>query len=238
VATGPGYSQYVDHSAEPLYGCFLTIDNKPELIPAAGADLAPTGLTVGGIYYIYAYMNAGVMTLYATGGVPVVDSRNGLKVVTGNPLFTLVGMARVDNGPTWHTQTSILGTLSYFNRKALLATGAPLGGTQSNSTVLFDLAAYAAYAINWADEKIDIGLTGYSTNSVAGAVTNLYLLYDGAAPTSPAAFWAAGANYGGSHAHSYMIAPSEAVLHKYSPGISVSAGIATLQGVMEISTRG
>jgi hypothetical protein len=71
-------------------GSRLFINGKFESI--AALDLAPTGLTPGTIYYVYAWMNAGVMTLEASTTIPVIDSTYGHMIKTGDATRTLVGM--------------------------------------------------------------------------------------------------------------------------------------------------
>jgi len=219
-------------------GYLLTIDNQPQVIPAAGVDLAPTGLTVGSVYYIYAFMNAGVMTLIANNSVPAIDPRNGLKIANGNPLLTLVGMVRVAAGPGFHTESYIIGTLSYFNRRQRIGTGPQLAGAQSSSTSLVVASAYAVYIINWAEELPLAMINGYSTNSIVGGVNLTYILQDGSAPASPAQLWASFANAGGPHAHSVFLGASEGVFHVIAPGLQVSGGVGTWSGNVAVVTMG
>jgi hypothetical protein len=219
-------------------GYLLTIDNQPCAIPAAGVDVAPTGLVVGTVYYIYAYMNAGVMTLLPHLSTPTVDPRNGIKVSSANPAITLVGMVRVDSGPTFHTQGHIIGTLSYFNRRVRVANAPQLNGVQSASTSMTALSAFAAYIINWSDDYPFATINGYDTNSVVFGANNTYIVIDGGAAAAPAATWAAAANAGGSHAHSSYLGATEAVLHVVAPGLQVGSGVGTWSGAIQVSVMG
>jgi len=97
-------------------GCLLTIDNVPQVIPAAGVQLAPTGLTSSTVYYIYAWMNAGVMTLEASTTTHAVDARNGVEIKSGDATRTLVGIGRVSSGPIWSvTSATTAYTRSWYN---------------------------------------------------------------------------------------------------------------------------
>ncbi|MBR7551793.1 hypothetical protein KC220_24955, partial [Mycobacterium tuberculosis] len=49
----------------PYNGNNLIINGVPQQIPSAGVTLANTGLAASTKYYVYAYMNAGTMTLEA-----------------------------------------------------------------------------------------------------------------------------------------------------------------------------
>jgi len=128
-------------------GCQLTIDNVPQIIPAAGVDLAATGLTANVVYYIYAYMNAGVMTLLPSSTVPVADARNGVQVMTGDVTRTLVGMAVPDTGPVWAVTQQKYWVISYYNRipKHLRL---DISGLSTASTSLVQLSGFA-YFLHW-----------------------------------------------------------------------------------------
>lgn len=99
-------------------GCHLVIDGKQQIIPQAGASLAPTGLTASTSYYIYAAIVSGQLVLEAstTGHAP--DARNGVESKSGDPSRTLVGLARTIAGPAWVCTASQLFVISYHNRLA------------------------------------------------------------------------------------------------------------------------
>lgn len=94
----------------------LTINGTAQLIPQAGITLAATGLTPSTLYYIYAYMNAGTMTLEASATAPATDATTGIQIKTGDATRTLVGMARPITGPAWADSAKQRFVLSYYNR--------------------------------------------------------------------------------------------------------------------------
>lgn len=102
-------------------GKYLTINGKAEVIPAAGVSLAPTSLSVTTLYFIYAYMNSGTMTLEASTTAHATDSNTGMEIKSGDATRTLVGMARTITGPAWVDTEAQRFVLSYFNRKDLNA---------------------------------------------------------------------------------------------------------------------
>ena len=110
----------------PFSGNRLIIDGVGVTIPGAGVSLAPDGLIADTTYYIYAYLNAGVLTLEAseTGHSKHSD---GVEIQTGDQTRTLVGMARTVAGPAWSDTAAARFVLSYFNRK-------PVFGQNSFST--------------------------------------------------------------------------------------------------------
>lgn len=97
-------------------GIFIPINGVAETIPSGGVSLAATGLTPLTLYYIYAYMNTGTMTLEASTTVPATDATTGIQIKTGDATRTLVGMARPISGPAWVDSAKQRFVLSYYNR--------------------------------------------------------------------------------------------------------------------------
>jgi hypothetical protein len=102
----------------PWNGNRLPIHGADATIPAAGVSLAPTGLTIGTVYYIYAYLNAGVLTLEASETGRDTDPATGVEIKTGDPTRTLVGMARPTTGGVWIDGGQSTDVRSWFNRRA------------------------------------------------------------------------------------------------------------------------
>lgn len=120
---GVGYGQcrfeYVSTSICRLKrynGQYLTINGVPQSIPAAGVDLANTALAANDTtYYVYAYMNAGVMTLEAVATAHATDSVTGVEIKSGDATRTLVGMVRKTGG-NFYDSTTTRFTISWFNQ--------------------------------------------------------------------------------------------------------------------------
>jgi hypothetical protein len=103
----------------PFGGNVITINGVSCTIPATGVALAPTGLTVSGLYYIYAVATAGVVTsleasatAHATSSTP---GNAGVEIKSGDDTRTLVGMARVIIGPAWADTPAQRFVRSWFN---------------------------------------------------------------------------------------------------------------------------
>lgn len=100
---------------KPWGGNGITINGVNYQIPSAGVSLAVTGMTAGTLYYIYAYMNSGTMTLeksvtaHATG-------TDGVEIKSGDATRTLVGMARPVAGPAFSAAANCMLVRSWFNR--------------------------------------------------------------------------------------------------------------------------
>ncbi|MEJ8813384.1 hypothetical protein WKW77_20015 [Variovorax ureilyticus] len=99
----------------------LTINGVAYAIPAAGVTLAPAALSVGTTYYIYAYMNAGTMTLEASTTTHATDTASGMEIKSADASRTLVGMARIVTGPAWVDTAAQRFVLSWFNPRTITA---------------------------------------------------------------------------------------------------------------------
>lgn len=107
----------------PCNGNKLTINGLSQTVPNAGVSLSPAGLTPSTLYYIYAYMNAGVMTLEASATGHSTDTASGVEIKAGDATRTLVGMARPIAGPAWQDSVQQRFVLSWFNRRAIPVSG-------------------------------------------------------------------------------------------------------------------
>src|SRR6202022_3277170 len=100
----------------PRNGNKLIINGWHEVVPDAGVTLAPTGLTAGTFYYIYAFMNVGSMTLEASTTTHPTQAGTGGELKSGDATRTLVGAAFTDTGPAWADTFAKCWVLSWFNR--------------------------------------------------------------------------------------------------------------------------
>jgi hypothetical protein len=80
----------------PRNGNVLNVNGLPERVPVGGVTVANTGMSANTVYFVYAYMAAGVMTLElsATGHTA---SAMGVETKTGDTSRTLFGK---NNGGT------------------------------------------------------------------------------------------------------------------------------------------
>ena len=101
----------------PLGGNQLYIGGVNRVIPGAGVSLAATGLTVGTVYYIYAYWTGTAIALEASTTGHSTDASTGVEIKTGDATRTLVGMARPVTGPAWKDDFDNRYVLSWFNRQ-------------------------------------------------------------------------------------------------------------------------
>jgi hypothetical protein len=154
-------------------GRYITIDGTPQEIPAAGVSLAPTGLVVSTLYYVYAWMNAGVMTLEASTTGHTTDATTGVEIKTGDATRTLVGMARPITGPAFNDTNLQRFVRSWFNDPGIC------GFNGSSSNTAFATAPYAeissafrAEFLQWAGEQLSLMATGvcFDTSAFGGTM--------------------------------------------------------------------
>ncbi len=161
-------------------GRFITINGKPEEIPASPPSLAATGLTSGTLYYIYAYMNAGVMTLEASATSHALDVATGIEIKSGDATRTLVGMARPVAGPAFGDSITKRFVRSWFNRVPVSLRNSFAGQRTTVSTSWVEVnSEIRAEFLSWADETADLGLQSPVQVNVAGVRLGTALTIDG-----------------------------------------------------------
>jgi hypothetical protein len=82
----------------PYNGNLIVINQTVQKIPFGGVALAPTGLAVNTLYYIYAYMSGATMVLEASATSHITSTINGVEIKSGDQSRTLVGMAVTVSG--------------------------------------------------------------------------------------------------------------------------------------------
>lgn len=160
-------------------GSQLYINGTNQTIPAAGVDLAATGLTADTAYYIYAYMqNATTMALEASLTAYTPDA-NGVMVKTGDNTRTLVGIAITQAAATWCVMRCACA--SWFNPRPKTDTGGLVGtATTSATTMGTDLSGSGGWTrfVTFGSREVrlacDIGLN-YQALANADTYTNLVI---------------------------------------------------------------
>ncbi|MCP3017561.1 hypothetical protein [Cupriavidus basilensis] len=161
----------------PLNGNRLIINGVTQAVPAAGVSLAPAGLTASTVYYIYAYMNAGAMTLEASATGHSTDSNTGVEIKTGDVTRTLVGMEYASGTTTWAGLCR-----SWFNDPGFAVSAPFTAGAPTASTSYVELnSAYRAAFLLFAGEIVNGSATGTAANSSV-ANCNTSLGFDSAVP--------------------------------------------------------
>lgn len=170
-------------SLDRVSGRWLFVDGAWCLIPAAGVTLAPPATTLTN-YFVYAYMNAGTMTLEASATAPAVDATYGHKIKTGDATRTLVGQARTVSS-AWVDSVTQRFVRSWFhdpgiviaNKFSTTRSTTSVGFTELNSEIRCE-------ALLWANENGRALATGHVVFSGAATIISTGISIDGGAPAT------------------------------------------------------
>lgn len=163
----------------PLNGNRLIINGVTQSIPSAGVTLVPSGLTASTVYYIYAYMNAGVMTLEASTTGHSTDSTTGVEIKTGDATRTLVGMEYASGTTTWAGLCR-----SWFNDPGFFAVTPLTSNTTINGNVTgveVSTALRTAF-LAWSNEIVFAYGDGNQVSNSANLTPSSGIAFDGASP--------------------------------------------------------
>lgn len=100
---------------KPWRGNGLVIGGVSYQIPSDGISLPVTGMVAETLYYVYAYINSGAMTLERATTTHSTHT-DGVEIKTGDATRTLVGMARPVAGPAFSATQNCMLVRSWFNR--------------------------------------------------------------------------------------------------------------------------
>lgn len=164
-------------------GRLLTINGAAEVIPASGPTLAATGLTPSSLYYIYAYMNSGTMTLEASATAYTIDATTGIAIKTGDVTRTLVGMARPVTGPAWSDTPKQRFVRSWFNDPGVSLLNNFTANRLTTSTTTVELnSEIRCEALIWSGEDFKADSSGTIINGTSNGQNRSMIGFDGTTP--------------------------------------------------------
>lgn len=99
----------------PMQAGRVPVDRLVRIVPAAGISLAATGLTVGTLYYVYLYDNAGTLTLMASTTTHEKNTTTGVEQMLSDATKTFVGWVVPDTGPIFRNTSTKQWVRSWFN---------------------------------------------------------------------------------------------------------------------------
>ena len=154
-------------------GQYLMLNGVRQSIPAGGvAASAPNGMC-----YAWAYMNAGVMSLYfdavGSGTHPVMDA-NGMPVHPANPALTIVGITYVTSGALLGGASSVA---SYWNK--LFRSDGPVASSASTSATT-PTALNTTYFVGFAGDPWEAFASGHVYSNTTNAIQSTAMGFDGA----------------------------------------------------------
>ena len=152
------------------------------VIPAAGVTLANTGLTAATLYYVYAYDNAGTLTLEASATAPAVDADTGVRIKTGDPTRTLVGMAYMGPGTPGTFVESATQRLvaSFYNRRGRgLVNGFTTPRPTGSASYVEINAEIRCEFLTWDDELVRVGANVSVRHDATHGFVSTAIAFDG-----------------------------------------------------------
>lgn len=168
----------------------IIINGKVCTIPSGGVSLAPTSLTAGTNYYIYARDandDGTVDALEASTTGYVTNTTTGVSQKNGDATRTLVGFARPNAGPVWVDTVAQRFVRSWFNRRGVITSNAYTSAPTTTSTSFTELnTAIRNEVLLWADESWSLSGSGIVSNSSAAGLTLAGVGFDGSNPTDGA----------------------------------------------------
>ncbi|MFL9826230.1 DUF2793 domain-containing protein [Rhodoplanes sp. SY1] len=164
-------------------GRHLFIGGTNEVVPVDGVSLAASGLSAGTLYYVYAAMVAGTMTLEASTTAPAVDATFGHMIKSGDASRSLVGMARPVAGPAFADTPTQRLVRSFFNRRRLHGqNGFTTNRTRASTTIAEVNTEIRIELLVWSDETVRAWLNPLVfADTVLYADVRSYLAVDGTA---------------------------------------------------------
>lgn len=204
----------------PYKGSLITINSAAVRIPDAGVSLATTSLSSGQLYYIYAFLSAGVMTLEASITAYATQAGTGVTIKTGDATRTLVGMAQPTAGPAWTDTATQRLVRSWFNDPGIGMLGSFSTGRSTSSASFVELnSEIRVNFLVWTGEVVALHSNGSVSNNAATANTSIGI--DGIVAEDTSAV----ASTGTPNAFSYPYAVS-----LFKTGLSEGFHFATLLG--------
>jgi hypothetical protein len=158
-------------------------------IPSSGPTLGTGGLAVDTTYFVYAFDNAGTVTLEASTTVYTTDTTCGFKQKTGDATRRLVGMLRtIDAGAgvvNFVNTTTQRFLLNWDNRQRLALDAVFTTNKTTTSITFVELDTEIRIStLVWANDIVALAAVGSSSNSNgAGSQNSSAITEDGAVTT-------------------------------------------------------
>lgn len=180
------YASTTSVQLSPYNGGYLWINGLNVQVPAS-LTLANTALAASTLYYVYAFMSGGAMTLEAS-TTGYVLAANGMPQKAGDATRTLVGMVftSADTPGQFVDASASRHVASYFNRSYRTLVGGSTNGASTAAHVPTELTAAARVTfVAWADDAQMFQCTGFSSIDTAGNTTGIAIGIDSGAPIGP-----------------------------------------------------
>jgi hypothetical protein len=186
----------------------LYINGRNETVPNPSIMLSVSGLTPTTLYYVYAYMNSGVMTLEASTTTHQTDPLSGIEIKLGDITRTLVGMVRPVTGPNFQDNPTQRFVATYYNRfNRICIASIPTSTTTTSTTPVTINGLQDCEFLSWGDDPVAVTYTFQVGATTANVVTATAFAIDShSTPTSnPAWYQTYTASAVGTNSSSYYL---------------------------------
>ena len=174
-------------SLDPYDGNIIWIGGLAYTLTAGSHLLSPSGLSNSTTYYIYAYIDTGVVTLMAS-ATGYTAGADGVRVKSdATTTHTLVGMARTSGAAAWVDSATQRFVRSWFNDSGAHIqnvfstdrTTTSTSGAELNSEIRCEF-------LSWSGDKVRASYNGSMTGGTAGQENSTRIAYNGtvASPNS------------------------------------------------------
>lgn len=154
----------------PYNGNNLIINGVPQPVPSAGVTISNGSLSASTLYYVYAFMSSGTMTLElsATGHA---TGTTGIEQKTGDATRTLVGMIYTNTSSQFVDSPTQRLCMNWFNRRDIAAYNilSANRSTTSSTPVEITTAAERVQILNWGDQTVITTVGGVGSQNTAGS---------------------------------------------------------------------
>lgn len=159
----------------PYNGNSLIINGSPKQVPAAGITISNAGLAASTLYYVYAFMSAGVMTLelsttgHATG-------TTGIEQKTGDATRSLVGMVYTTASTQFADNQAQRLCINWFNRRAIYGNQGFAANRSTTSVALTEISSTERIEfLTWGEGIIAEVIANMSQNTSGIIGANAYI---------------------------------------------------------------
>lgn len=222
----------------PVRGNLLTVNGVNCSVPSGGVSLAPTGLTPGTLYYIYATASAGaVNALVASTTAHATDATTGVETMSGDATKTLVGQVRPITGPAFADSATQRFVRSWFNRgRPTLSSVFTANRTTTSLSFVEVNTEIRVEFLLWSDETAQLALNGYSFSTNVGDYAITAIGIDGTTPANkPSASFGSGGGSIGNVA--YVNGLADGYHYATLLGRAQATGTATWQVLGPVATE-
>jgi len=154
----------------PFNGNKLLINGVSQTIPSAGVTLSNSGLAATTVYYVYAYMNSGTMTLEAVTTTHATGT-NGVEIKSGDVTRTLVGMIRTGASSQFLDTAAARFCLNWFNKRKIIGSVPAVPNyTFTNTSPAEINVALRVEFLCWSDDVPVITQSGTVSQSATASV--------------------------------------------------------------------